>query len=168
MQQGKCLIAIDGSAGNCIMSFAWKVVDVDGNAYYCHTGPAFGKESLFRVEINTTVYLDNEGMMDRIEKQQIYPFDYSFHTIDPDWVVIAKICNILELMNINADFKHMKGHQDHDTYYEELNLPTHLNIDVDCLKASLPGDTLQNQIQHHAKMFYGLNQELFGLPWFIG
>eukprot|EP00957_Ditylum_brightwellii_P051798 3928196-Ditylum_brightwellii.AAC.1 len=50
MQQGKCLIAADGSAGDDMMSFAWKIVDVEGNAYFCHATLAFCKESLFRAE----------------------------------------------------------------------------------------------------------------------
>eukprot|EP00957_Ditylum_brightwellii_P194917 14849919-Ditylum_brightwellii.AAC.1 len=48
----------------------------------------------------TTQCLDNKGATERIKKQQTYMFDYSFHTIDPDWDIIAKICNILKLMNI--------------------------------------------------------------------
>eukprot|EP00957_Ditylum_brightwellii_P036601 2773344-Ditylum_brightwellii.AAC.1 len=156
MQQGQCLITTEGSASNDMMSFTWKIVDVNGNAYFCHTGPAFGKESLFRAEaydilpvlwcmyqwmehnkienkMYTTVYLDNKGIIERIAKQQTYPFDYSFHTINPDWDIIAQICNILELMNIKAEFQHMKGHQDNVKYYEELNLPAQLNINVDFL-----------------------------------
>ena len=43
MQQGQCLIATDGSASDDMMSFAWKIVGVNGNAYFCHAGPAFGK-----------------------------------------------------------------------------------------------------------------------------
>eukprot|EP00957_Ditylum_brightwellii_P074313 5646481-Ditylum_brightwellii.AAC.1 len=50
MKQGKCLIATDGSASDNMMSFAWKVVDVGGNGYFCHAGLAFGKESSFRAE----------------------------------------------------------------------------------------------------------------------
>eukprot|EP00957_Ditylum_brightwellii_P021416 1615569-Ditylum_brightwellii.AAC.1 len=80
-----------------------------------------------------SVYLDNEGTIDRIAKQQTCLFDYSFHTIDPDWYIIAQICNTLELMNIKVDFKHIKGHQDDDTHYEELDISAQLNIDVDFL-----------------------------------
>eukprot|EP00957_Ditylum_brightwellii_P025733 1947223-Ditylum_brightwellii.AAC.1 len=108
MQQGQCLIATDGSTSNSMMSFVWKVV-------------------------NANVYLDNEGVIERIKKQQTYPLDYSFHMIDPDCNIIAQICNILGLMNIKAEFKHVKGHQDDVKYYEELDLPAQLNIDVDFL-----------------------------------
>eukprot|EP00957_Ditylum_brightwellii_P158271 12047572-Ditylum_brightwellii.AAC.1 len=81
-------------------------------------------------KIYMAVYLDNQGMIDRIAKQQTYLFDYSFHTIEPDWDIIAQICNISELMNIKAGFKHVKGHQDDDAHYKELYLPAQLNIDV--------------------------------------
>eukprot|EP00957_Ditylum_brightwellii_P036338 2751714-Ditylum_brightwellii.AAC.1 len=80
-----------------------------------------------------TVYLDNEGIIERIAKQQAYLFDYSFHTIDPEWDIIAQICNILDFMNINEEFQHMKGHQDYVKHYKELNLPAQSNIDVDFL-----------------------------------
>eukprot|EP00957_Ditylum_brightwellii_P091910 6998322-Ditylum_brightwellii.AAC.2 len=36
-------------------------------------------------------------------------------------------------MNIKADFEYVKGHQDDDIHYEELDLPAQLNIDVDFL-----------------------------------
>eukprot|EP00957_Ditylum_brightwellii_P204951 15341531-Ditylum_brightwellii.AAC.1 len=50
--------------------------------------------------------------------------------INPDWDIIAQICNILDLMNINAKFQHAKGHQDDVKHQEELDLPAQLNIDV--------------------------------------
>eukprot|EP00957_Ditylum_brightwellii_P118784 9059348-Ditylum_brightwellii.AAC.1 len=50
MQQGQCLIAFDGSASDDMMSFAWKMVNVNGKAYFCQAGPAFDKELLFRAE----------------------------------------------------------------------------------------------------------------------
>eukprot|EP00957_Ditylum_brightwellii_P191234 14561443-Ditylum_brightwellii.AAC.1 len=51
MQQGKCLIATDRLASNDMMPFVWKAVDVNGNAYFCHADPAFGKEPLLRAEV---------------------------------------------------------------------------------------------------------------------
>eukprot|EP00957_Ditylum_brightwellii_P051664 3917646-Ditylum_brightwellii.AAC.1 len=84
----------------------------------------------------TTLYLDNKGVIERIAKQQTYLFDYSFHMINPDWDIIAQICNILELMNIKAEFKHVKGHQDDVKNYKELDLPAQLNMDVDFLEVN--------------------------------
>eukprot|EP00957_Ditylum_brightwellii_P112638 8586281-Ditylum_brightwellii.AAC.1 len=39
-------------------------------------------------------------------------------------------------MNIKADFKHVKGHQDDAKHYEELDLPAQLNTDVDFLASN--------------------------------
>eukprot|EP00957_Ditylum_brightwellii_P006851 518755-Ditylum_brightwellii.AAC.1 len=83
--------------------------------------------------MHMTVYLDNKGIFERIAKQQTYPLDYSFHMINPDWDIIAQTCDILEFMNIKAEFKHVKGHQDDVKHYKELGLPGQLNIDVDFL-----------------------------------
>eukprot|EP00957_Ditylum_brightwellii_P173548 13213476-Ditylum_brightwellii.AAC.1 len=41
VQQGKSLIATNDSTIDDMMPFAWKVVDVDGNAYFCHISPLF-------------------------------------------------------------------------------------------------------------------------------
>eukprot|EP00957_Ditylum_brightwellii_P193781 14756631-Ditylum_brightwellii.AAC.1 len=51
VQQGQCLIATNGSASDDMMPFVWKVVDINDNAYFCHAGPAFDKESSFRAEV---------------------------------------------------------------------------------------------------------------------
>eukprot|EP00957_Ditylum_brightwellii_P114217 8708032-Ditylum_brightwellii.AAC.1 len=56
--------------------------------------------------------------------------------INPDWDIIAQIFDTLELMDIKAEFKHMKGHQDDVKNYKELELPAQLNIDVDFLAVS--------------------------------
>eukprot|EP00957_Ditylum_brightwellii_P107803 8223871-Ditylum_brightwellii.AAC.1 len=53
--------------------------------------------------------------------------------INPGWDIIAHICKILDLMNINAEFQHVKGYQDDVKHYKELNLPNQLNTDVDFL-----------------------------------
>eukprot|EP00957_Ditylum_brightwellii_P040448 3061505-Ditylum_brightwellii.AAC.2 len=71
--------------------------------------------------------------MERIAKQQPYLFDYSFCTINPDWDIIAQVYKMLELMNINAEFQHVKGYQDNVKHYKELKLLAQLNIDVDFL-----------------------------------
>eukprot|EP00957_Ditylum_brightwellii_P013522 1019807-Ditylum_brightwellii.AAC.1 len=43
MKQGGCTIATDSSAGDDMISFVWKVVDVDSNAYFCHASTVLGK-----------------------------------------------------------------------------------------------------------------------------
>eukprot|EP00957_Ditylum_brightwellii_P011108 841965-Ditylum_brightwellii.AAC.1 len=77
------------------------------------------------------IYLDNEGVLQRINKQLECPYDYSFHTINPDCDIIVQICDILKENKIKTDLEHIKGHQDDNTPFEELNLPAHLNTEVD-------------------------------------
>eukprot|EP00957_Ditylum_brightwellii_P070888 5387442-Ditylum_brightwellii.AAC.1 len=77
------------------------------------------------------IYLDNEGIIQKINKQLEYPYGYSFHTIDPDWDIIVQICDNLKDSKIKINLEHIKGHQDDNTSYEELNLPAHLNTEVD-------------------------------------
>eukprot|EP00957_Ditylum_brightwellii_P084101 6393749-Ditylum_brightwellii.AAC.1 len=60
-----------------------------------------------------------------------YPYDYLFHTLDPDWDTIAQIVPIINEPNLHAELKHVKGCQDKNKLYEELSLPAQLNIDVD-------------------------------------
>eukprot|EP00957_Ditylum_brightwellii_P020085 1515383-Ditylum_brightwellii.AAC.1 len=67
------------------------------------------------------IYLDNEGVIQRINKQLNYQYDYPFHTIDPDWDIIVQICDILKDSKIKINLEHAKGHQDDNTPYEELN-----------------------------------------------
>eukprot|EP00957_Ditylum_brightwellii_P067979 5161469-Ditylum_brightwellii.AAC.1 len=62
MQQGQCLIATDCSASNDMMSFMWKMVDINGNAYFCHAGPSF-EHNKIENKMYTIVYLDNEGII---------------------------------------------------------------------------------------------------------
>eukprot|EP00957_Ditylum_brightwellii_P077786 5911155-Ditylum_brightwellii.AAC.1 len=69
------------------------------------------------------------GVIKQIHKQQSYEYDYSFHTLDPDWDIIAQICSVLQSSSIEDEFIHVKGHQDDETPYEQLDLPARMNID---------------------------------------
>eukprot|EP00957_Ditylum_brightwellii_P002063 158374-Ditylum_brightwellii.AAC.1 len=89
MKQGKCLIATDGSAGD-------DIIMIDSR-------------------ICMTVYLDNEGMINRVATQKTYLYGYLFHTNDPDWGIIAQVYDVLETNTIKAEFEHVKGHQNNNT-----------------------------------------------------
>eukprot|EP00957_Ditylum_brightwellii_P177263 13503689-Ditylum_brightwellii.AAC.1 len=78
--------------------------------------------------VHLKIYLDNEGLIQRINKQLEY---YSFHIIKPGWDIIVQICDILKDNKIKTNLACIKGHQDNDTPYEELNLLAHLNIKAD-------------------------------------
>eukprot|EP00957_Ditylum_brightwellii_P159764 12160243-Ditylum_brightwellii.AAC.1 len=77
------------------------------------------------------IYLNNEGVIQRINKQLEYLYDYSFHTINPAWDIIVQICDALKDSKIKINLEHIKGHQDDNIPYEELNLLAHLNTEVD-------------------------------------
>eukprot|EP00957_Ditylum_brightwellii_P135058 10297353-Ditylum_brightwellii.AAC.1 len=44
------IIAADGSSGDTLMSFGWKISDHKGETLVQHVGPAFGQASSFRSE----------------------------------------------------------------------------------------------------------------------
>eukprot|EP00957_Ditylum_brightwellii_P078575 5974042-Ditylum_brightwellii.AAC.1 len=86
---------------------------------------------MLNARVYLKIYLDNEGVIQRINMQLEYPYDYSFHTINPDWDIIVQICDILKDNKFNTDLEHVKGHQDENMPYEELNPPARLNTEVD-------------------------------------
>eukprot|EP00957_Ditylum_brightwellii_P123091 9385694-Ditylum_brightwellii.AAC.1 len=43
------------------------------------------------------------------------------------------MCLILQSSSIEDEFIHIKGHQDDETPYEQLDLPARMNIDVNFL-----------------------------------
>eukprot|EP00957_Ditylum_brightwellii_P046441 3525013-Ditylum_brightwellii.AAC.1 len=45
LEKGKMLLATDGSAGDDIMSFVWKICNTEGQTLIQHADPTFGKES---------------------------------------------------------------------------------------------------------------------------
>eukprot|EP00957_Ditylum_brightwellii_P060213 4573325-Ditylum_brightwellii.AAC.1 len=139
LKEGNFLITTDGSAEDSIMLFSWKTCDQEGKMYICHTGLAFEKESSFCVKaygvlsvvctiqrliefymLNESaylkIYLDNEGAIQRINRQSEYPYDCSLHTINPDWGIIAQICDILKdkrsrpILNTSRSIKMMTRH----------------------------------------------------------
>eukprot|EP00957_Ditylum_brightwellii_P041992 3179603-Ditylum_brightwellii.AAC.1 len=156
IQEGNMLMATDRSVSNKIILFAWKICDNQGKTLIHHTGPVFSRESLFRAEaysvllvmcflcrwieylrynkeIGVTIHLDNEGIIKQIIQQKSYSHEYLFHTINPDWDVIAQICNVIKSITISKEFIHVKGHQDDAIPYKELDLPAQMKIDIDFL-----------------------------------
>eukprot|EP00957_Ditylum_brightwellii_P174921 13319177-Ditylum_brightwellii.AAC.1 len=90
------------------MAFGWKICTLNGDIVAEHLGPAFRQASSFQAEdygvlsalsffrhameytASTTkltfqMYLDNEGVITRIKKQQTYSNNYSFNTLTPVW-----------------------------------------------------------------------------------
>eukprot|EP00957_Ditylum_brightwellii_P030241 2289439-Ditylum_brightwellii.AAC.1 len=79
------------------------------------------------------MYLDNKGVITRIEQQQTYSNDYSFNTLTPDWDVIAQISNILDICNFIPKIQHIQVYQDKHKKYDHLSLPAKLNVDANLL-----------------------------------
>eukprot|EP00957_Ditylum_brightwellii_P049968 3787669-Ditylum_brightwellii.AAC.1 len=135
IQQNPFLVATDGSSGMNSMLSGWKITTKTGDLLAIHTGPVFGQSSSFCLEAygvllvmcflfwaaqytNTTaklsfkLYLDNESVITRIHQQQSYPYNYLFHTLDPDWDAIAQIVSILNKSNLHTELRHVKDNQD--------------------------------------------------------
>eukprot|EP00957_Ditylum_brightwellii_P008749 663511-Ditylum_brightwellii.AAC.1 len=79
------------------------------------------------------MYLDNEGAITRIKKQQSYSNDFSFNMLTPDWDVIAQISNTLDTGNFLPTIQHIQGHQDKYKKYDDLSLRAKLNVYADLL-----------------------------------
>eukprot|EP00957_Ditylum_brightwellii_P001457 113682-Ditylum_brightwellii.AAC.1 len=108
MEQSEFIVVTNGSAGEIDMSFGWKICKSNGEIIEKHVGPAFGQASSFQAKgygvlsalsffrrameymastkpLKGQIYLDNKGVITRIQQQQSYPHDYSFNTLTPDW-----------------------------------------------------------------------------------
>eukprot|EP00957_Ditylum_brightwellii_P113818 8677413-Ditylum_brightwellii.AAC.1 len=125
IQQSLFLVATYGSSGMDSMLFGWEITTKTGNPLALHAILAFGSSSSFQSEAYGVFVII------RICQQQSYPYDHSFHTLNPDWDAIAQIVSIINKSNLYAELRHVKGCQDKNKMYEELSFPAQLNIDVD-------------------------------------
>eukprot|EP00957_Ditylum_brightwellii_P115610 8818396-Ditylum_brightwellii.AAC.1 len=55
-------------------------------------------------------YIDNEGIVKMINKQRLYPLDYSHKTLEPEWDVISQTAFILNLLRPRPSIQHIKSH----------------------------------------------------------
>eukprot|EP00957_Ditylum_brightwellii_P193256 14714830-Ditylum_brightwellii.AAC.1 len=98
MVQSEFIVVTNGSAGGTDMSFGWKICTSNGNIIAEHTAPAFGQASSFQAGVLSALsffcrameytastktltcqtYLDNKGVITRIQQQQSYPNEYFF------------------------------------------------------------------------------------------
>eukprot|EP00957_Ditylum_brightwellii_P010438 789859-Ditylum_brightwellii.AAC.1 len=77
------------------------------------------------------IYMDNKGVIKWINKQLEYPYDYFFRTTNPDWDIIVQIYDALKDKKIKTNLEHVKGYQDDNKPYEELDLLARLDTEVD-------------------------------------
>eukprot|EP00957_Ditylum_brightwellii_P175036 13326611-Ditylum_brightwellii.AAC.1 len=125
------IITTDGLADNESMSYEWKICTMNEEVIATNAGPAPGNllsflsksygvlsaiccvkhaakytNTLLTFEFN--IFLDNESVIKRVQKQAQYTYDYSFNTLAPDWDVIAQICQEMKTINFKITFKHIK------------------------------------------------------------
>eukprot|EP00957_Ditylum_brightwellii_P062423 4737357-Ditylum_brightwellii.AAC.1 len=133
------------------MSFGWKIVTLSDKPLAEHSGLAFGHATSFWSEGNgllsvarflyhgsiysqTTIqckvdmYIDNKGIVKRINNQISYSHDYSYNTLCPDWYRIAHAAITLHQYGKRLSINHIKSHQDDNTPEEKINLSARLNI----------------------------------------
>eukprot|EP00957_Ditylum_brightwellii_P169094 12869841-Ditylum_brightwellii.AAC.1 len=156
IEQSELIVVTDGSVEEIDMSFGWKICTLKGDIIAEHRGLAFGQASSFQAKgygvlsafsffchameytastknLTCQMYLDNKGVIARIQQQQSYTTDYSFNTLTLDWDVITQISNILDIGTFIPKIQHIQGHQDKYKKYDNLSLPAKLNVDDNLL-----------------------------------
>ena len=157
LQHIQCCAASDGSAPRDQGSFGWIISDNEGNRLVRGRGPAFGHAiSSYRAEAYGMLSLlrflvsmrdihgrgtqpramalvcDNQGLVKTVTKMRQHSTIFPNTTMEPEWDIIAQILEALKSLGNSAPIiEHIKGHQDADTPYEQLNLPAQLNCDAD-------------------------------------
>eukprot|EP00957_Ditylum_brightwellii_P200427 15279826-Ditylum_brightwellii.AAC.1 len=107
MEQSENIVVTNGSVGEIDKSFGWKICTSNGDIITEHA-----EYTASTKQLTGQLYLDNKGVITRIQQQQSYPHNYSFDTLTPDWDVIAQISNILDTGNFTPKIQHIQGHQD--------------------------------------------------------
>eukprot|EP00957_Ditylum_brightwellii_P210979 15365623-Ditylum_brightwellii.AAC.1 len=79
------------------------------------------------------IYINNKGIVTHINDQIKYSHDYPSNTLEPDWDSIAQSADHLQNCSSNLTIERVKGYQDNDSLYDDLELPAQLNVDVDRL-----------------------------------
>ena len=75
---------------------------------------------------------DNQGLVKAIAKHKAHARPFPNTTMEPEWDTIAQILDAIRILGTSAPIiDHIKGHQDRDTPYEQLNLNAQLNCDAD-------------------------------------
>eukprot|EP00957_Ditylum_brightwellii_P145158 11056857-Ditylum_brightwellii.AAC.1 len=78
-------------------------------------------------------YADNNGVIQRINTQLSYPYDYPSNILDCDWDLIKQIAVTVQSFPRLPIFAHIKGHQDDTQNNEDLNQKSQQNVDADKL-----------------------------------
>ena len=157
----QCFLVSDGSAPDGKGSFAWVLSTPDGRRLAQCSGPTFGyKLNSYRAEgygmlsgfrflyhmqqLHFTgtplkrhrLFCDNKSMVEMVVKYSKFDKVFPNSTLSSEWDIIAEIRQTLrQLQPLHPipKIRHVKGHQDDNKPYEELDLSAQLNVDADKL-----------------------------------
>eukprot|EP00957_Ditylum_brightwellii_P008590 651405-Ditylum_brightwellii.AAC.1 len=76
---------------------------------------------------------DNAGLIKQVNQQLTYSHDHPSNTLDSEWDLIKQIAVTILTMKRQPKISHVKGHQDNDTLYHELDSFIQQNVDADQL-----------------------------------
>ena len=76
---------------------------------------------------------DNSGLITRIKESGTVLYPAPFLSLAPDWDIVNEIEITCEQLQIQhpPTIQHVKGHQDREKEYHELDLISQLNVDAD-------------------------------------
>ena len=151
------LLAVsDGSCKHSAMSYGW-VLSLQGQPFASGFGPCYGNGNSFRSEafgmLSVSLFVsvlqqyrgtpcsplrvhfacDNLELVRREHRHTTYSDPYPNTTLTPEFDVTEQIFLIHRQFNIEAQFSHVKGHQDASTAYQDLPLIAQRNVDADSL-----------------------------------
>eukprot|EP00957_Ditylum_brightwellii_P112730 8593800-Ditylum_brightwellii.AAC.1 len=110
------IIGSDGTSDNA-MSVGWVISKDDSTRLIECEGPTYYFLASFRAE--------GYGVK--------YPYDYLYNTLESDWDIIAQTVGIIQLISMYIYIKNVKGYQDNNNPYTELNVPAKMNVNADRL-----------------------------------
>jgi hypothetical protein len=154
----KIILVSDGGAAEDYGCYGWVLSNTDGLRLATGMGPVFGNTpSSYRAEITgckagllfikyirqfynsamfsgtLTFYCDNQAFIKKITKLRSYNIAVESCTLDSDWDLLHSVHLLMSEYTSLPHVHHVKGHQDKLKRYEDLDLPSQLNVDADRL-----------------------------------
>jgi Reverse transcriptase-like len=151
------IIASDGSVQDHRASYGWIIATQEGTRLVQCKGPAYGyRITSFRAEgygilsairfihlcnkiwdvsSQYTIICDNEAMVEILQEKLRVEDTYVNQTLKAEWDIIAEIRATIDEDRIweAVHFRHIKGHADKTTPYQQLTHMQKLNVDADSL-----------------------------------
>ena len=149
-----CIGVSDGSVRGDMGAFGWCISNVHGERLATGMGPAQGMApSSYRAEgygmlailrflvrlcefsgsppLCTAMFCDHLALVNKIVKRIRCTHWYPNETITSNWDIIQAIVYTLQTFPKCPEIKHVMGHQDNHTTYDQLPLEAQLNVDAD-------------------------------------